>query len=90
MGQAVRFENRLKAQAEWFESTPLLPQRDKSGSVPGFALLDLLEGLLSLFRAKRGIFFAPRNARSAFHTAFSPLCLRQSIHGFEHTCLRKE
>jgi hypothetical protein len=53
-----------KAQAEWFESTQLLPQRGKSCSVSGFALLSLRERNL---------------ARFAFHTAFSPLCLRQVI-----------
>jgi hypothetical protein len=29
----------LKAAAEWFKNTPLLPQRVKSGSIPGFAAL---------------------------------------------------
>jgi len=53
-----------KAKAEWFESMQLLPQRGKSCSVPGFALLSLRERNL---------------ARSAFHTVFSPLCLRLAI-----------
>jgi hypothetical protein len=28
-----------EAAAEWFKNTPLLPQRVKSGSIPGFAAL---------------------------------------------------
>jgi len=43
-------------QAVCLEDTPLLPQRVKSGSIPGFALLDL--------RSRN-------RARSAFHTVFS-------------------
>jgi hypothetical protein len=31
--------NEVGAQAGWFKNTPLLPQRVKSGSIPGFALL---------------------------------------------------
>jgi hypothetical protein len=33
-----------EAAAEWFKNTPLLPQRVKSGSIPGFALLSLPSG----------------------------------------------
>jgi hypothetical protein len=58
------------AQAKYFEGTPLLAQRAKSGSVSGFAFLSQLERLLRRF--------APRNARSAFkrpsqHFAFAQL-----------------
>jgi hypothetical protein len=52
------------AQAECFVSTPLLPQRVKSGSVSGFALLSL--------RSRN-------HARSAFHTASSSLCLSHNV-----------
>jgi len=72
------------------DAPPRLPQlicgshkRAKSGSIPGFALLSLLEGLRSLFRAKRGIFFAPRHARSAFPTVFSTPSL---IHFIPRIC----
>jgi len=41
------------------ENTPLLPQRVKSGSIPGFALLSL--------RSRN-------HARSTFHTVFSTHC----------------
>jgi len=41
------------------ENTPLLPQRVKIGSIPGFALLFL---------------WARNHARSAFHTVFSTHC----------------
>jgi hypothetical protein len=51
-------KNLVMAQAGCLENTPLLPQRGKSGSVSGFALLSLFERLLRRF--------APRNARSAF------------------------
>jgi hypothetical protein len=41
------------------ENTPLLPQRVKSGSIPGFALLSI---------------WSRNHARSAFHTVFSTHC----------------
>ena len=55
-------DHRRKAQAIWLQNTSLLPQRVKSNSDQGFALLYLLERLLRRF--------APRNARSAFLTVF--------------------
>jgi uncharacterized protein YjeT (DUF2065 family) len=66
-------------QAGCLEDTPLLPQRAKSGSIPGFALLSLLEGLLRRF--------APRNARSAFHTVFSTPSLIHFMLGI-YECFR--
>ncbi len=56
MGKLSIFRNRkIIAQAGWFKNTLLLPQRVKSGSIPGFALLYL--------RSRN-------HARSAFHTVF--------------------
>jgi hypothetical protein len=48
-------ESHVTDQAGRLENTPLLPQRVKSGSIPGFALLSL--------RSRN-------RARSAFHTVF--------------------
>jgi hypothetical protein len=49
-------KNKIIDQARYLENTPLLTQRVKSGSIPGFALLSL--------RSRN-------HARSAFHTVFS-------------------
>jgi len=55
-------KKRVLDQAGCLEDTPLLPQRVKSGSIPGFALLSL--------RSRN-------HARSAFHTVFSTPSLIQ-------------
>jgi len=75
-------KTRKKAQAIWFKNTLLLPQ-NKWGLAPFILKLSLSYTYWRDCRAcseqSEEIFYAPRNARSAFLTVFSPYSLRQAF-----------